>query len=239
MQQEIEFASEDVRAETGIHVAIALLIQTVRAEDFHPGSIWALTTAAAMRLPAVEYASIMVVGQDTVIRALASTHDHPRLLNKVQQRHREGPGLDAACEQQSRRVDDLNGERRWPDFSDEAVGITPIRSILSLPLFTHHHGKAALSLYADQPHAFGAEGELIGLAFVSDAEAVLQISRREKRYRKALINRDLIGQAKGILMERFAIDPVRAFSLLAQLSKDRQQPVSAVARGLVSKRPEG
>ena len=30
-------------------------------------------------------------------------------------------------------------------------------------------------------------------------------------------------------MERFAIDPVTAFSLLAQLSKDRRQSVSAVA----------
>jgi hypothetical protein len=40
-------------------------------------------------------------------------------------------------------------------------------------------------------------------------------------------------------MERFAIDPVTAFSLLAQLSKDRRRPVPAVARGLVSMRSEG
>jgi GAF domain-containing protein len=187
----------------------------------------------------VDYASIMLVGQGTVIRTLASTDGYPRFLNKLQQRYREGPGLDAACEHQARRVDDLNGERRWPNFSDEAAATTPIRSILCVPLFTHHRSKAALNLYADQPYAFGAEGELIGLAFASDAEAVLEVGRREKRYRKALTNRDLIGQAKGILMERFAIDPVTAFSLLAQLSKDRRQPVSAVARGLVSKRSEG
>jgi AmiR/NasT family two-component response regulator len=60
-----------------------------------------------------------------------------------------------------------------------------------------------------------------------------------KRYRKARTDCDLIGQAKEFLMERFAIDPVTGFSMLAQLSKDRRQPVSAVARGLVSKRSEG
>jgi AmiR/NasT family two-component response regulator len=55
---------------------------------------------------------------------------------------------------------------------------------------------------------------------------------------KALTNRDLIGQARGILMERFAIDPVTAFSLLAQLSKDRRQSVSAVALiRIASRRP--
>jgi AmiR/NasT family two-component response regulator len=37
-------------------------------------------------------------------------------------------------------------------------------------------------------------------------------------------------QAKGILMELFTIDPVTAFSLLAQLSENRRQPMWAVAR---------
>jgi GAF domain-containing protein len=233
MQQSIEVAGEQVHGETGIHVAIAHLIQHVRAEvDVH--MVWALTTAAALKLPAVDYASIMLVGQGTVVRTLASTDGYPLLLNKLQQHYLEGPGLEAACERQARRVDDLNAETRWPNFSDEAVAITPIRSILSVPLFIHHRSKTALNLYADRPYAFGAEGERIGLAFASDAEAVLEVGRREKRYRNALTNRDLIGQAKGILMEHFAIDPVEAFSLLAQLSKDRRQPVSAVARGLVS-----
>jgi GAF domain-containing protein len=238
MQQSIELTTEDERAETGIDVAIAQLVRTVHAEEFHPGAIWMLTTAAALRLPAVDYASIVVVGPGTVIRTLASTHDHPRILDKVQQHYLEGPSLEAACERQPRRVDDLNGARLWPDFSDEALAITPIRSILSVPLFPHHPGRTALSLYADRPNAFGADGELIGLAFATDAEAVLEIGRREKRYRKALTNRDLIGRAKEILMERFHIDPVTAFSLLAQLAKDRRQPVSVVARGLVSTRSE-
>jgi GAF domain-containing protein len=109
--------------------------------DVHPGTIWALTTAAALKLPAVDYASIMLVGQGTVIRTLASTDGFPRLLNKLQQHYREGPGLEAACERQARRVDDLNGQSRWPNFSDEAVAITPIRSILSVPLFIHHRSK--------------------------------------------------------------------------------------------------
>jgi GAF domain-containing protein len=162
---------------------------------------------------------IMLVGKGTVVRTLASSGGYPRYLNKLQQRYREGPGLEAACERQARRVDDPDGEKRWPKFTDEAVAITPIRSILSVPLFTHRRTKAALNLYADQPYAFGAQGELIGLAFASDAEAVLEVGRREKRYQKALTNRDLIAQAKGVLMELFAIDTITAFSLLAQLSK--------------------
>lgn len=239
MQQSIETADGHLHGESGVHAAIAHLIQSVRAEgDVHPGANWALTTAAALKLTGVDYASIVRVGQGTVVRTLASTGKHPRFLNMLQQRYREGPSLDAACESQPRRVDDLHDERRWPTFSHEAVAATPIRSMLSLPLFARHHGKTALNLYAVEPYAFGPEDELIGLAFASDADAVLEVDRREKRYRQAHTNRELIGQAKSILMERFAVDPVTAFSLLAQLSKDRRQPVSVVARGLVGKRSE-
>jgi hypothetical protein len=104
--------------------------------------------------------------------------------------------------------------------------------MLCVPLFAHH-GKAALNMYANQPYAFDTEGELTGLAFANDVEAILEVGRREKRYRRTMNTRDLIGQAKGILMERFAVDPVTAFSLLAQLSRDRRQPVSVFASGLV------
>jgi AmiR/NasT family two-component response regulator len=55
----------------------------------------------------------------------------------------------------------------------------------------------------------------------------------------AQTNRELIGQAEAILMKRFAVDTVTAFALPAQLSKDRRQPASVVARGLVSKRSKG
>jgi GAF domain-containing protein len=239
MQQSIGPADERVYGEA-VHVAIAHLIQNLRSHVAVDSDVtWGFIISAALTLPAVDFASIMRVGQGTVIRTLASSDGHPRFLNKLQQRYREGPGLEAVCEGRAHRVDDLYGERRWPNFSGEAVARTPIRSILSVPLLSHHRSKMALNLYAEQPFAFGVESELDALAFASNVDAVLEIGRREKRNQKALANRDAIAQAKAILMERFAIDAVTAFSLLAQLSKDRRQPVSAVARRLVSIRSEG
>ena len=239
MQQSIGVMGEEVHREAGMHAAIAQLIQGVHAEvDVHPGSIWSLMTAAAMKLSAVQYTSIVRVGQTDSVRTLSASDGHLRLLNKLQERCRQGPSLDAAWESQTRRVDDLAYETRWPTFSELAVAITPIRSMLSVPL-SHHHGRTALNMYADRPSAFGPEHELIGLTFASDAEAILEVGRRAKRYRQTQTNRELIGLAKGILMERYAVDAVTAFSLLAELSKDRRQPVSVVARGLVSTGADG
>jgi GAF domain-containing protein len=235
MQQSIGIVGEQVHHEAAMHAAVTQLIQNISAQvDDHRESIWALMTEAAMKLSAVEHASIVRVGQRDAVRTLASTDGHLRFLNKLQQRCRQGPSLDTAWESQARRVDDLTCERRWPIFSAEAAAITPIRSILCVPLVIRQHGRTVLNLYSDRPSAFGTEDEVIGLTFASDAEAVLELGRRGGRYRQAQTNRELVGLAKGILMERFAVDAVTAFSLLAQLSKDRQQPVSVVARGLVS-----
>ncbi|MDT5298053.1 MAG: hypothetical protein QOG79_1295 [Mycobacterium sp.] len=221
----------------GMHGAIAELIRAMHTDACgDAGASWSLVTAAALHLPAVCHASIMVVGQPGVVKCLAASDPVPRFLDGVQQRLREGPGLDAACERQVRRIDDLDAELRWSRFVEEASANTPIRSMLALPLFTRGFPRSVLSLYSVRPDVFAAEHEHIGLAFVADAGTAVETWRREQRFRRALINRDTIGQAKEILMERFDIDAVAAFSLMAESSKNQGQSVSSVARGLVGRK---
>jgi hypothetical protein len=232
-----EAVATGTSVESGIHVAIAELIRAMHTDTCgDAGARWSLVTAAALHLPAVCHASIMVVGQPGVVKCLTASDPVPRFLDRLQQRLREGPGLDAACERQVRRIDDLDDELRWSRFVEEALANTPIRSMMALPLFARGFPRSVLSLYGDRPDMFGAEHENIGLAFVADAGTAVETWRREQWFRRAQVNRDTIGQAKGILMERFDIDAVAAFSLLAELSKNRGQPVSSVARGLVRRR---
>jgi AmiR/NasT family two-component response regulator len=47
-----------------------------------------------------------------------------------------------------------------------------------------------------------------------------------------LANRDIIGQAKGILMERFKITAAQAFEVLAKVSQDTNRKVYVVAEEL-------
>lgn len=57
--------------------------------------------------------------------------------------------------------------------------------------------------------------------------------RRDQEFRTALASRDIIGQAKGMVMERFTIDASQAFELLKRLSQTSNTPVVEVARQLV------
>ncbi len=58
---------------------------------------------------------------------------------------------------------------------------------------------------------------------------------KDLQFRSALASRDVIGQAKGMIMERFAVDPVRAFELLRKLSQDSNVPLVQIAVQLVER----
>ena len=59
-------------------------------------------------------------------------------------------------------------------------------------------------------------------------------ARRESQFQKALASRDVIGQAKGMIMERYRVDAVQAFELLRKLSQNSNVPLTKVASDLVS-----
>ena len=58
------------------------------------------------------------------------------------------------------------------------------------------------------------------------------------QFQSALASRDTIGQAKGMIMERFNVDAVRAFELLTKLSQDSNTRVADIAQELVSRGAE-
>ncbi|BBX07379.1 ANTAR domain-containing protein [Mycolicibacterium aichiense] len=58
-------------------------------------------------------------------------------------------------------------------------------------------------------------------------------ARREHEFQEALASRDIIGQAKGMIMERYSKDANQAFEMLRQLSHDTNVPLAEVAAKIV------
>jgi GAF domain-containing protein len=191
-----------------VHLAIAEFLRGMHTQvGSDPGEVWAkITTGARSHLPAVGHASITVVEHRDTVRSRASTGAYPVVLDHIQRHFREGPSLESARDQTPCRVDDATGETRWPNFIGNAVASTPIRSMLSFPLFSDADASAVLNLFADQPQAFGADGVEIGQIFAINAAVIVEAGLARAQSRSMLTNRDVIGQAKGILMERFDID---------------------------------
>jgi AmiR/NasT family two-component response regulator len=68
--------------------------------------------------------------------------------------------------------------------------------------------------------------------FATLAAIALAEAQRTDQLHTALRNRDIIGQAKGILVERHRITADEAFALLSQASQDVNMKLTAVARNL-------
>jgi AmiR/NasT family two-component response regulator len=61
-------------------------------------------------------------------------------------------------------------------------------------------------------------------------------SREGDQLQSALSTRDRIGQAKGIIMERYGIDDVAAFAMLRQLSQDANTKLIEIAQKVIDTR---
>jgi hypothetical protein len=193
-----------------------------------------LTENAARFVPGAKYAGLSLVGRDGSVETPAYTHKYALMLDDIQRRRGEGPCL-AAWEHSVLRIDDLPAEGRWPRYRRDAIAETPIRSILSLQLrlFAEAKHVGALNLYAESTHVFDDDSVELGLIFATHTALVFNIVRRDEQFKSALASRDIIGQAKGMIMERFNVDAAQAFELLKRLSQTSNAPVAEIARRLI------
>ncbi len=190
-----------------------------------------LTGQAAQLVPGAAYAAIAISRRPGEIHTLAATDRYPVVLDEIQRSFQEGPCVLAEPQSQMVRVDDLSTDERWPRYSLEAVAHTPIRAMMSFQLFAHRPS-AALNLYSEQAHAFGDDSVTLGLVFAGYTTLTWTMIRRERQFRRGLASRDVIGQAKGMLMERFHVDADTAFEWLRRRSQESNTPVVTLAQRL-------
>lgn len=97
----------------------------------------------------------------------------------------------------------------------------------------------ALNIFGVEPNAFDSEAEGVGSVLAAPAAAAILASRQGEQLRSALTNRDVIGQAKGIIMERVNVDAVRAFEMLRERSQTGNVKLVDVARQVLETRGDG
>jgi hypothetical protein len=194
-----------------------------------------LAEHAAVEIPGAQYAGITVTRNAKHIDTPAATHKWPILLDEIQQLHREGPCLTAAWDEKTIHVADLETDKRFPLYRRDALEMTPIRSVMAFQMYIAGETMGALNVYAEHAHAFGQESKDIGLILAAHSSVAWNAARRDEQFRQALASRDTIGQAKGMIMERYGVDAVQAFEVLRKLSQDSNVPLVQVAMELVAK----
>ncbi|MEP7022264.1 MAG: GAF and ANTAR domain-containing protein [Actinomycetota bacterium] len=191
----------------------------------------AIVFSAAETIDAVAYAGVnlLIRGRFT---PQATIGGPPPLLDAFQQRTLQGPCVDASRDQVTISVENMDDETRWPGYAELAVSLG-VLSMLCVPLWVDEGHLGSLSLYATSRAAFSAHHAKLASLFATHAALALADAQRTDHLRVAAANRDVIGVAKGILVERYKITADEAFGLLSKASQNANRKLTAVAKDLV------
>jgi GAF domain-containing protein len=196
-------------------------------------TLQAIATSAVAVVPDAEDCGITYVIGRNKVQSRASTSQLPRDVDALQERLGQGPCLDAAWHEEVVRVDDVAVDERWPTFARAAADLG-VGSMLCFQLFVKGDQLGALNVYSSTRDSFGDEAQHFGHMLASHAAVALAGAEHEASLRRGLDNRDVIGQAKGILMERHKLTVDQAFGVLARASQELNMKLVDIAQELTS-----
>jgi hypothetical protein len=194
-----------------------------------------VAAGAAAVVPGVRDAGVAVRRRDELSCA-AHTTETAEAVDRTQIRMAEGPCIDAIAGADTVTLPDAATETRWPRFVPEAAR-RGVRASLSVRL-TGTSPVGAVNLHftghaLDDPAARRRIQRSVRM-FVAYASLALDAADRLEQLEGALGRRDVIGQAKGILMHRYDVDAEEAFARLRRASQTTNTKLYEVAAWLVA-----
>jgi hypothetical protein len=209
------------------------LARNLETEPGIEGILDDIVAAAVRLIPNAVEASISVVRGRRTMESFAASGELPRRVDDLQSEVQEGPCMDAAFDEDIVRVPDVGKESRWPLFAERAWD-AGARSMLSFQLFVDGDDLGVLNVYGNTVGAFEDSDEEIALLVASHAAIGFADVQNLSALNASLINRDIVGQAKGILMERYRISSYQAFSLIDAVSTQTSVKLIDVAEHIIA-----
>ena len=225
---------------TRLAMAFAGIAEQLYDADTFDDVLLRIAKAAVSTVAGCRMASV-TLSERSGYRTAASTESAATAVDHAQYQSDEGPCLDAidAPMVYAQSFPD----ERWPTLASRPAE-SGVQSALSYRLTTVSSrtvdsGGGSLNSYGVTPNAFTDTAQEIGLILAAHASvaarAVEQRSTLQSLGRdlqQALLSRDVIGQAKGILMERLKVTPEDAFDLLRRSSQHLNLKLREVAQSL-------
>ena len=162
----------------------------------------------------------------------AWTDEVAERLDALQAELRQGPAYDVIDGPQSLMVQDLTHEQRWPRYVPQAVQLGAVAQLSARLQFDRTATLGSLNFYASAEPVFDDEAESLAEVFAAQAAVAIGGAAVVTNLTEAMESRKVIGQATGILMERFRIDEAHAFAYLRRESSHRNVKLRDVAQEL-------
>lgn len=217
--------------------ALQKLSSLLETEDAFDRTLNTVVDLSVSTLPGCDSAGITlrIDGKDATA---AASDGYALELDKIQYDTNEGPCVTVLGEGVPQHVEVVCEESRWPEFCRRAAA-RGLRSGASFPLRVNGT-VGALNLYGRAERAFDQPARGVAEVFARQAGIALENAhvyeaarRLGDQLNEALKTRDVIGQAKGILMEREGISDAEAFEMLKTISQNSNVKLRDIAQRLI------
>ena len=220
-----------------INRQVSGLYQILLSDETVDGFLQRIAELTVDHVPACDTCSVSLREEGGVDTRAASDAVAER-VDAHQYSSGEGPCLTAIDTGQTVKIGLMDEDDRWPRFGPLAQS-EGVVSTYSVPLKVEDRTVGALNIYSlSQP--FEAGDEAVGEAFaahasvgVSNAGAYYRTVELGRQLEEALRSRDVIGQAKGIVMERERVTAERAFDMLRTVAQEKNMELRQVAELVV------
>lgn len=175
-----------------------------------------------------QHAGLTVFRAGGSFETLAPTGPTVTEADQLQYELGEGPCVEAAWEEETFVSNDLARDPRYPNWGPKAA-VLGFGSLLAARLAIGGKTIGALNLYATDTREYSADDRDTAVIFASHAAATIMTVRERENLKEAVEGRTIIGQAQGILMERFDLDAARSFAVLRRFSQAQNLKLRHVA----------
>ena len=209
-----------------------LALEMNRPGDLDP-TVVAVTDGLRRHLPADHHVGISALERGGVLATRAGSSDLVRELDGWQCSTGQGPSLHALEKEPVVVVDVLQHDQRWVEYAPQAAALG-VRAQLAVRLNVEDRPWGVITVCSTGAERIDPEDERLVTLLAAHAGVAVERALREANLKAALQTRKLIGQAVGLVMERFGLDEEMAFRYLVRLSTNSNVKLRDIARQLLN-----
>lgn len=204
----------------------------------------AIARAARDSMPGIDHVGVTLASRGAPLQTGAATDDLVHEIDAVQFGAHEGPCVDAVESGTGDLVvlEHVRHSSRYPGFAAGAASLG-LRSSAAIRLFTGDRTVGVLNLYSTSSDTLDPETRTLAELFAVHASFANGHRHQVTHLQHAIESRELVGNAVGIVMERYGLSRARAFEYLVRVSATTETKLRVVAEQLVGEfereRPRG
>jgi GAF domain-containing protein len=213
--------------------SIAAAVRSLSQQRTVEETLQTIASVTRSSVPGFDQVGIATLGENGQVVTRAHIGDLVPRLDEIQYGLGEGPCVDTLRGDEVVAAPRLQDQTQWPGYVPQAVALG-VRSQLAVRL---HRGDGStlggVNLYSTTSEEVSENATALASFFAAHSDIALGHVQERAQLSEAVQSRKIIGQALGILMERYDMNEERAFAFLVRSSNHGNIKLRSIAQELV------